>query len=170
LQGQAASDVRRNQGDIAQVAGQGRHVRPPRGSAGKPDMTPTALSHRFLRGMGYITRTVERYNAYTRRREDLWGADIIAFKPNFRGVLLVQATTRKHIRERLLKCLQIPEAVAWASAPRHARGFVILGWSKEAASKGKRKIWVPCLISLHRWAKDPAIPKERLGRTIKRGK
>ena len=54
-------------------------------------MTPTQRSLAALRGLGYLVEVVEKWNAFTRTRKDLWGwADLLAIRRD--EVLAVQVT------------------------------------------------------------------------------
>ena len=106
-------------------------------------MDTDRLTRDWLAGMGYINAKVEHYNAYTRRRNDLWGFDRIAFQPSVDGVLLVQNTTHEHAKERLAKVRANKEAMAWLSQPR--RFGVVLGWRK--IKDGKRSRAVPTILN-----------------------
>lgn len=71
-------------------------------------LSPTELSLRYLRGEGWpLVDVVEKWNAHTRTRHDLWGiADIVAVGP--RGVLAVQTTSAANVSARLRKIADAP--------------------------------------------------------------
>lgn len=71
-------------------------------------LNPTQLSLRHLRSEGWpLVDVVEKWNAHTRRHNDLWGiADIVAVGP--RGVLAVQTTTASNVSARLRKIADAP--------------------------------------------------------------
>lgn len=65
-------------------------------------MTPTERSLRKLRADGYLAEVVERFNAFAKVRNDLYGiGDVLAIKPG--AVLLVQATSRSNVSARVFK-------------------------------------------------------------------
>lgn len=65
-------------------------------------MTPTGRSLKYLRDNGYTAEVVEKYNAFTKRRHDLFGiADIFAINDD--GVLLVQTTSGSNVSARVRK-------------------------------------------------------------------
>ena len=100
--------------------------------------TPTSRSLEFLRGQGYTAEVVERYNSFTRRRNDFLGfADILAFKIGVRGVLAVQTTSGSNASARIEKIRQEPKAGLWLAAGNQ---IVVHGWAKRGP-RGKRKVW-----------------------------
>lgn len=101
-------------------------------------MTPTARTMAYLRGLGYEVAVVEKWNAYTRTRHDLYGfADLLAM----RGIelLAVQATSTGNVSARVKKILAEPRARLWVE-PGSQRFIVVVGWAKRGA-RGKRKTW-----------------------------
>src|SRR5207245_2762300 len=106
-------------------------------------MTPAARTLKYLRDCGYHAAVVERWNAFARLRQDLFGIfDVLAFvkkeKP-FRstGVLAVQTTSGANLANRLAKVIATPLARDWLLAGNRVE---IHGWSKRG-SRGKRKLW-----------------------------
>jgi len=68
-------------------------------------MNPTTLSVRELRRLGYTCEVVERYNSFTKRKNDLFGfIDILAVKD--KKVIGIQATSRSNISTRLNKIVE----------------------------------------------------------------
>ena len=103
-------------------------------------MTPTDRTMAYLRGLGYEVAVVEKWNAYTRTRHDLYGfADLLAM----RGIelLAVQATSTGNVSARVKKILAEPRARKWLE-PGSQRFLTVIGWSKKGA-RGKRKTWTP---------------------------
>jgi len=73
-------------------------------------MSPTARTLVRLRQLGFLADVCERYLAAVRRKRDLFGvADVVAVHPRDRLVLLVQATSRAHVSDRLARVRQRPE-------------------------------------------------------------
>lgn len=104
-------------------------------------MTPTARSLAHLRGSGALAGVVEKWNAFARRRMDLFGfIDIIAVWGGSPGFTLgVQATTTENIGHRLTKLRDDcePSMRRWLEAGNR---LVIHGWSRKGP-RGKRKVW-----------------------------
>ena len=64
--------------------------------------SPTQRSLEYLREQGYHCEVVEKWNAWTKQRKDLWGwCDILAIREN--EVLAVQVTSSSHVAERIRK-------------------------------------------------------------------
>jgi hypothetical protein len=100
--------------------------------------SPTQRSLKLLRDAGYICHIVEKYNSFTRTRNDCYGfGDILACKASQNGSQLVQTTSRANLNARINKILAIPEAVVWLRA---GNGILVHGWSKMGKA-GKRKLW-----------------------------
>lgn len=98
-------------------------------------MTPTARTKRMLEADGYVVAIVEKWNAFARIRQDLFGfIDLLAMKP---GVLLaVQVTSTGNISARIHKIEQSPYRDWWVSTGSRLE---VHGWGKK--TQGKRKIW-----------------------------
>ena len=101
-------------------------------------MTPTARTMAHLRGLGYEVAVVEKWNAYTRTRHDLYGfADLLAMRG--KELLAVQATSTANVSARVKKILAEPRAKLWVE-PGSQRFLTVIGWAKRGA-RGKRKTW-----------------------------
>jgi hypothetical protein len=100
-------------------------------------MTPTARSLAALRKDGWTCATVERWNAYAKIRQDLFGfADVLACKPGS-GIVAIQVTSGSNAAARLDKIRKEPRAGLWlASGGR----ILIHGWAKRGPA-GSRKLW-----------------------------
>jgi hypothetical protein len=101
-------------------------------------LSPTQRSLRYLREAGYTATVVEYWNAFSRRKHDLWGFDILAYSPE--GILFVQTTTLDHGATRLKK-LQSLETTA--SLARQFR-CEVHAWRKLA----KTRKWEPKITKL----------------------
>ncbi len=65
-------------------------------------VTTTQRSLAYMRKKNYYAEVVERYNSFTRRKNDLFGfIDILCLKEG--EVLGVQTTTSAHMAERITK-------------------------------------------------------------------
>lgn len=88
--------------------------------------SPTQLSLKEMRGRGYYAEVVERYNSFTRRRNDLFGfVDILCIAKG--EVIGVQTTTDGHISDRIKKILAHENFMAV-----HDAGIKVVahGWKK----------------------------------------
>jgi hypothetical protein len=61
-------------------------------------MSPTQRSLAHLKALGHAAKILERWNAFAKVRQDVFGADLIGFKPG-EPVLVIQATW-KDLRRR----------------------------------------------------------------------
>ena len=92
--------------------------------------SPTQRSLAYLREQGYHCEVVEKWNAFTKQRKDLWGwCDILAIR---KGEVLAVQVTASAVSERIKK-IQASETVS------HVRDagirIEVHGWRKN--SKGK---------------------------------
>ncbi|SRR6266581_4195798 len=102
-------------------------------------MSPTARSLLHLRKRGCLAATVERWNAYAKVRQDLWGfADILAIEPGRRGCLFVQACATGDQAKRLAKLKAEPRVSRCLKAGNRV---AVWGWSKRG-QRDKRKLWL----------------------------
>jgi len=90
-------------------------------------MSLTARSTALLRERGFIVATVEHYNAFTKRKHDLFGCiDLLAIG---NGVTVaVQVTSKSNLSARKHK---IEEAEAYPEMLRSGWKVVLHGWFKE---------------------------------------
>jgi len=101
-------------------------------------VSPTARSLLYLRKRGCLAATVERWNAYAKVRQDLFGfADIIAVEPLFRGASAIQACVTGDQSKRLAKIHASAKARMWLRASNR---IYIMAWSKRG-QREKRKLW-----------------------------
>ena len=90
-------------------------------------MTLTARSTAHLRDLGYLVATVEHYNAFTKRKHDLFGCiDLLAIGNG--ETVAVQVTSKGHLSDRKHK---IEEAEAYPEMLRSGWRIVLHGWFKE---------------------------------------
>ena len=90
--------------------------------------SPTQRSLEYLREQGYHPEVVEKYNSFTKRKNDLWGfADILAIKRD--EVLAVQTTSGANVASRIKKIM----ASDLLPKVREAGvRIVVHGWTKKA--------------------------------------
>jgi len=73
-------------------------------------LTPTQRSLAALKEQGYLPTVVERWNAFAKVRQDLWGwCDILAIRKG--EVLAVQVTSGSNVSARIKK-IQESETIA----------------------------------------------------------
>lgn len=85
-----------------------------------------------------MCQVVERWCQFSRRRVDLFNfADIVAVKPDTRGVLFVQTTSGSNVSARIAKMKGIAGVGICLAA---GNPIVVHGWRK-TGKKGKRKTW-----------------------------
>jgi hypothetical protein len=90
-------------------------------------MTLTGRSTALLRERGYIVATVEHYNAFTKRKHDLFGCiDLLAIGNG--ETVAIQVTSKGHLSERRHK---VEEAEAYPEMIRSGWKVVLHGWYKE---------------------------------------
>lgn len=90
----------------------------------------TQRSLKLLRGNGYLTAVVERWNPHARKRQDLFGfADIVAIRADVPGILAVQTTSASNQAARITKIRSVPAAATWLAA---ANKIEVHGWQKRA--------------------------------------
>lgn len=91
-------------------------------------MSPTTLSLRRLRQLGYTTDVCERWIARIGVRRDLFHCiDVVAICGRERGVLGIQATTGANVSARVKKAQSLPALRTWLEAGNR---FEVWGWSK----------------------------------------
>lgn len=93
-------------------------------------MSPTQRTLKHLRENGYLVQVVERWNAFARRRVDLFGfIDLIAIRES--ETLAVQATSASNVSARVKK---IADHEHVGAVRRAGWRIVVMGWAK-----GKRE-------------------------------
>jgi hypothetical protein len=100
-------------------------------------MTPTQRSLRLLRREGFTVAVVERWNAFAKRRQDLFGfIDLVAINDST-GILGVQTTTAHNLAARIAKILAEPQAKEWLKA---GGKIEVHGWRRSKPGS-RRKEW-----------------------------
>lgn len=100
-------------------------------------MSPTQLSKRELEKQGYLVEITERWNAFARKRKDLFDfIDLLAIKDG--EILGVQTTSASNISARLKKITEHPNF-----SPVRASGIkvVVHGWKKEKNRWKVKEVW-----------------------------
>lgn len=102
-------------------------------------MTRKGRTIGILEKQGYTAEDVEKFNFFTKRRNDFLGIfDVLAIHPEAKGILGVQVTAgggdvQKHIR----KMQASPNLLKWINAGNEA---IIHSWALRGP-RGKRKVW-----------------------------
>jgi hypothetical protein len=97
--------------------------------------SPTARSLAHCRKLGLTAQVVEHWNAFSRRRVDLFGViDIVVLSPI--GICGIQ-TTGAGASSRMAKIRDEPRAELWLRAGGE---LVVHSWRK-VGPRGKRKLW-----------------------------
>jgi hypothetical protein len=90
--------------------------------------SPTQRSLNALRKEGWRCAVVERWNAYAKVRQDLFGfIDVLAMHAGRTGILGVQATSASNLASRVNKALDSDDLATWLVSGNH---FVVHGWEK----------------------------------------
>lgn len=107
------------------------------------ELSPTQRTLKELKEQGFVCDIVEKWNAYAKRRKDLFGiVDILALDPT-RGFLGVQCTgndysghLKKLTEEKAQECMD------WLSTPGGC--LELWAWRRVKVKRGgKAKIWRP---------------------------
>ena len=90
-------------------------------------MTLTARSKSYLQEQGYTVALVEHYNAFTKRKHDLFGCiDLLAIGHG--QTLAIQVTSKSNLSSRKKK---IEETEAYPEMLRSGWMVALHGWYKE---------------------------------------
>lgn len=110
-------------------------------------MTPTARSLKLLREQGHHAEVVEKWNAHTKQRKDLFGfGDILAIKNDGEpGVVIVQTTSSGNMAARIDKIKAEPLAQAWLRSSPHNR-IEVHGWGKYKVKRGGKAVRWRCRV------------------------
>lgn len=101
--------------------------------------SPTQRTIKELKKQGYTTAIVEKWNAFAKIRQDMFGfIDIVAIKPNKHGVLGVQCTSMGNGSARKTKALQNENLTVWCAS---GNVFEVWEWGKQGP-RGEAKKWV----------------------------
>ncbi|GIW55373.1 MAG: hypothetical protein KatS3mg082_1777 [Nitrospiraceae bacterium] len=94
-------------------------------------MSPLQRTLKCLRQEGYLVEVTERWNAYARRRQDLWGfVDALALRGE--EILAVQACSRSDVARRVAKIAAHPNAEA---VRRAGIRIQVWGWGRMASGR-----------------------------------
>lgn len=98
-------------------------------------MTPTQLSKRQLEKEGYLVEITERWNAFARKRKDLFDfIDLLAIKEG--EILGVQTTSASNINARINK---IRENENYKPVLASGIKVIVHGWKKNKSNRWEVK-------------------------------
>lgn len=98
-------------------------------------MTLTLRSRKLLESQGYTVATVEHYNAYTKRKHDLYGCiDLLAIGNG--ETLAIQVTSKSNMSARIHK---IEDAIALPEMLRSKWRVIVHGWVKNKSNRYELK-------------------------------
>lgn len=99
--------------------------------------SPTQLTLKRLRADGWMAAVVERWNQWSKIRQDLWGfVDIVAIRGD--DSLFIQCTTNDNVSKRIAKMKLLASPYMVHRPPN--RRVEVWGWAKKG-QRGKRKTW-----------------------------
>ncbi len=99
---------------------------------------PTQRTLKRLKEEGYTPAIVEKYNYFSRTRQDLYNfADIVAIHPEKLGVLAIQTTSGSNASARRKKILDNPIVKIWLLGGNKVE---VWSWAKQGP-RGKRKVY-----------------------------
>ena len=116
---------------------------------GSPRLSsPTQRTIKELKKLGYTPAIVERWNAFARIRQDLYGIiDIVAIKEGIPGVLGIQCTSWGNGSSRKRKSLENQNLSAWCGS---GNVFEIWEWGKKGP-RGKAKRWIVKITQMRKY-------------------
>jgi hypothetical protein len=98
-------------------------------------MTLTLRTTKHLKEQGYMVATVEYYNAYTRRKHDLFGCiDLLAIGNG--ETLAIQVTSKSNMSARIKK---IEDSAALPEMLRSGWRILVHGWWKNKSNRYELK-------------------------------
>lgn len=107
--------------------------------------SPTQRTLKYLRDKGYIVAITERWNAFAKIRQDLFGClDLVALDTANQKIIGVQTTSTPNMAARIEKIKALSEAKAWSAC---GGKLLVIGWAKRGA-RGERKVWTPKVVRL----------------------
>lgn len=104
--------------------------------------SPTSRTLERLREDGWTADVVERFNSFTKRRNDFMGfADIVCCHPEH-GTIAIQATSGSNVSARLAKLKAEPRVAVWLLAGHGHHAVEVWGWDLKPLRRGaKAKRW-----------------------------
>lgn len=100
--------------------------------------SPTQRTLALLRAAGMVAQVVERWNAFARKRVDLFGVvDVVALDLAHGRTIGVQTTSGTNVAVRIEKIYATEAARHWLLCGNR---LVVHGWAKRGA-RGRRKVF-----------------------------
>ena len=97
--------------------------------------SPTQRSLALLRKQGYRVAITEHWNAFVKRRQDLFGfIDLLAIGES---MIAIQTTSGTNVAARVAKILESDAAREWIESGHR---IIVHGWAKRGG-RGERKLW-----------------------------
>ncbi len=97
-------------------------------------MTPTQRALKAFRAAGYTCQVVERWNAFARVRQDLFGCiDIVGMGEA--GIVGIQATSLSNVKARMKKSEAEPRMLQWLDCGGR---FCVVGYGPKGGSMVER--------------------------------
>lgn len=101
-------------------------------------MSPTQRALAHCKAMGWTAGIVEKWNAFAKIRQDLFGCiDLIVLDGAGGGPIGVQVTSGSNHAARVAKATAEPRLATWLAAPAR---FEVWSFAKRG-ERGKRKTW-----------------------------
>ncbi len=98
--------------------------------------SPTQRTLEKMKSEGYMTAIVERWNAFAKIRNDLYGfIDVLCVRGN--EIVAVQTTSGSNVSARIAKIRSMENAIRWLAPSRR---IIVHGWAKRGP-RGKAKHW-----------------------------
>lgn len=87
------------------------------------------LTREYMKKNGYVIDKAESYNAYSRRKKDLFGfIDYVAIHPEKKELLAIQTTSKSNLSTRVKKAEGLDAYWHWLAT---GNKVVFHGWYKE---------------------------------------
>lgn len=117
--------------------------------------SPTQRSLAYLREQGMTVAIVERWNAFAKIRQDLFGfIDLVALCPR-NGIIGIQTTTKVNMQARVNKILAENKSKLWLEAGGR---IIVHGW-KKPGKRDKTRKWFCSQIEINKWGCCPVNRK-----------
>lgn len=99
-------------------------------------MSPTQRSLEKMRKEGYLAAITERWNAFSKTRNDLFQfIDVLCIRDN--ETIGIQTTSGSNVSARIAKIRSLDTAMLWLAPSRR---IIVHGW-KKCGPRGKVKRW-----------------------------
>lgn len=104
--------------------------------------TPAQLTLAYMRKQGYTCAITERWNAFAKVRQDLFGGiDVLAIKAGV-PIVGIQCTTKHNMMERIKKLAALPQISIWLQT---GGLLFVYGWYQESP-KSRWKVEIAELL------------------------